>query len=100
MITLTRSQVRRLRSISRRSTLGISHRGTVGLPAFGPVGASCNLETMPVRLGRALVLVSLLLAPGCGDDGADWRGVGTDGKARDSTAPAAGPHRSQTDGSK
>ena len=72
----------------------------VGLPAFGSVGASCNLETLPVRLGGALLLVSLLLAPGCRDDGADWRGVGTDSKARDSTAPAADPHRSQTDGSK
>ena len=72
----------------------------VGLPAFGPVGASCNRGTMPVRLGRALLLVSLLLAPGCGDDGADWRGVGTDSKARDSAASAADSHRSQTDGSK
>ena len=72
----------------------------VGLPAFGSVGASCNLETLPVRLGRALLLVSLLLAPGCSDHGADWKGVGTDSKARDSTAPAADPHRSQTDGSK
>jgi hypothetical protein len=60
----------------------------------------CPNEEMPVRLGRALVLASLLLAPGCGDDGVDWKGVGTDGKARDSTAPAAGSHRSQTDGSK
>ena len=78
--------------------VGVSRK--VGLPAFGPVGASCNRGTMPVRLGRALLLVSLLLAPGCGDDGADWRGVGTDSKARGSTAPAADPHRSQTDGSK
>ena len=29
MITLTRSQVRRLRSVFRRSTLGIAHRGIV-----------------------------------------------------------------------
>jgi len=72
----------------------------VGLPAFGSVGASCNLETLPVRLGRALLLGSLLLAPGCRDDGVDWKGVGTDSKARDSTAPAADPHRSQTDGNK
>ena len=78
--------------------VGVSSK--VGLPAFGPVGASCNRGTMPVRLGRALLLVSLLLAPGCSDHGADWKGVGTDSKARDSTAPAADPHRSQTDGSK
>ena len=29
MITLTRSQVRRLRSVFRRSTLGIHHKGTI-----------------------------------------------------------------------
>src|SRR5262249_36540105 len=29
MITLTRSQVRRLRSVFRRSVLGINHRGTI-----------------------------------------------------------------------
>ena len=29
MITLTRNQVRRLRAVFRRSTLGISHRGTI-----------------------------------------------------------------------
>ena len=29
MITLTRSQVRRLRSVFRRSTLGIRHKGAI-----------------------------------------------------------------------
>ena len=29
MITLTRSQVRRLRSVFRRSTLGIHHKGAI-----------------------------------------------------------------------
>jgi hypothetical protein len=61
---------------------------------------TCPEETMSARLGRALLLVALLLAPGCGDDGADWRGVGTDGKARDPAAPSADPHGSQNHGSK
>ena len=37
MITLTRSQVRRLRSAFRRSALGITHRGIIpqSLPILG-----------------------------------------------------------------
>jgi hypothetical protein len=60
----------------------------------------CPKETMPVRLGRALLLASLLLAPGCSDDGVDWKGVGTDSQAKDSTAPAADSQRSETHGRK
>ena len=93
MITLTRSQIRRLRTVFRRSTLGINHRGVVSELVFRVEGGQlraqhryCDLavEHAEPAAGRSSAIVAVPL-----DALADFEGAADTPVTLESPRPTA-----------